>query len=350
MRAACTVMQTEASSLMLLDEQTGELNVSIPTGPVQENIEGISIPKNKGIGGWVLRHNKPYFCNDISKSELFWKDLTDDFTSQNIICVPLCVSSGKPFGVIQAVNRKSGGDFIEKDVIVFEALAMHISIAIDRARNYEEMLKRLEDREIQLSEIHHRLKNNLATISGLIQLDLADLSEENCRDLLKVTGSRIRSVSDVHSLLYDQKDLGELELGNYIQRVAQNIKHIFSEPVKEISITTDLDEIQIEANRAMTAGLIINELLINGYKHAFEGMEKGEIGLQLRDIGDNTVKITVSDNGIGMKSILHDNEDNTHGTYIVKALTNKINGELNIRENKNSGTSLELIFKSKKTD
>lgn len=343
MDAASIVMDSEASSLMLLDDQTGELNVSIPTGPVQDNIKGISIPKDKGIGGWVLQNNQPYYSNDVTKSDLFWKDLTDDFTTKNLICVPLQIGNDDPFGVIQAINRKDGAEFDDEDITVFSALAMHIAIAIDRARKYEAMMNKLEDREVQLSEIHHRLKNNLATICALIELDITDLDDVKSKDVLKVTGSRIRSVSDVHSLLYDQKRLGELDLGNYLESVAKNIERIFSEPGKEITIKTDFEEVFVDANKSMVTGLIINELLINAFQHAFNGLENGEILLSLKKEQDH-IFVRVVDNGIGKANTEPDPASKSYGTFIVQALAKKINGDLTVNARDNSGTEIVLTF------
>jgi GAF domain-containing protein len=212
MEAAKIVMNSEASSLMLLDELTGDLNVSIPTGPVKDEIMGMVVPKSKGIGGWVISYNQPFISNDVVESDIFWKDLSTDFTTRNIICVPLKDNDGNAFGVLQAINKKDGKMFENEDVPVFESLALHVSSAIARSKRYDELEKKLEDRDTQLLEIHHRLKNNLSMICGLLEFDLREVKDEKYRNLLSSTNSRIRSVAEAHSLLYDQRDSEKLEL------------------------------------------------------------------------------------------------------------------------------------------
>ena len=89
MESVCTVIDAEASSLMLLDKITGRLYLSIPTGPVKDEIKGQIIPKDKGVAGWVLKNKKPYLVNDMTKSEEFFGDISKDFTTRNMVCVPM---------------------------------------------------------------------------------------------------------------------------------------------------------------------------------------------------------------------------------------------------------------------
>ena len=165
------VMNTEASSLMLLDEGTGKLIISMPTGPVKKEIKGKRINKGVGIGGWVVKNEKPFYSNEVAQSELFGGDISPNFTTDNIICVPLKNSHGKIIGVLQAINRRDG-DFTDRDIPVFEALADHLALSIERCRELQDMQKKLEERDLMLTEVHHRLKNNLSTITALIELEL----------------------------------------------------------------------------------------------------------------------------------------------------------------------------------
>nr|NIP25752.1 GAF domain-containing protein [Phycisphaerae bacterium]NIW50553.1 GAF domain-containing protein [Gammaproteobacteria bacterium]NIX01479.1 GAF domain-containing protein [Phycisphaerae bacterium]NIX29567.1 GAF domain-containing protein [Phycisphaerae bacterium] len=127
------VMNAEASSLMLLDENTDELIVSMPTGPVRKEVKGTRIKKDEGIAGWVVKNGQPFYSNDVTESDLFAGDIAEDFTSENIICVPLRDSHKKVIGVLQAINRRNG-NFSDQDIPVFEALADHVALAIERTK------------------------------------------------------------------------------------------------------------------------------------------------------------------------------------------------------------------------
>jgi two-component sensor histidine kinase len=344
MEAAKVVMNAEASSLMLLDEMTGDLNVSIPTGPVKDKIMGMAIPKSKGIGGWVISYNQPFISNDVTESDIFWKDLTDDFTTKNIICVPLRNEHGEAFGVLQAINRKDGKPFVNEDVAMFESLALHASSAIERSREYESMKGRLHDREVQIAEIHHRLKNNLSTICALLEFDLNELSESKSRRAISAANSRLRAVAIAHSLLYDQDEIDQIVLSKYLGSVIQNIEKVFKDPEKEIYIQSSIEETDLDANRAMLCGMIVNELLINAYKHAFEGKRGGEIVVTLKETPNNEIVLIVADNGIGFQDQGDNSSTKPTGHFILKALARKLKAEISFKENPEIGAACLLKF------
>lgn len=177
MEAIRIVMNSEASSLMLLDKKTGELHVSIPTGSVKDEIRGIKIPKHKGIGGWVVKNKKPYIANDVGESDVFYKDLSNDFKTRNVICVPLFDKDNNLIGVLQAVNRRKLEDFNSKDIPVFQALSSHIALAVERGKHIVQLNNMLEEKEKHLRETHHRIKNNFQVIQALMELKMPEVND-----------------------------------------------------------------------------------------------------------------------------------------------------------------------------
>jgi two-component sensor histidine kinase len=344
MEAAKVVMNSEASSLMLLDESTGDLNVSIPTGPVKDEIMGMRVPKSKGIGGWVISYNQPFISNDVVESDIFWKDLSTGFTTRNIICVPLQDSKGNAFGVLQAINKKDGKSFENEDVPVFESLALHVSSAIERSKRYDEIEETLKERDMQMMEIHHRLKNNLSMICGLLEFDLREVEDEKYRDLLSSTNSRIRSVAEAHSLLYDQRDSEKLELSRYLTAIAQNVEKVFDTSEKDIRLNIQLEEITLDPNRSMICGLILNELLINAYKHAFTKKNAGEVVISLKQTSKDKLALIVTDDGVGFNVKADTKSNRPHGKLIIESLVNKLNGTIRYNENSEIGSTCFLSF------
>lgn len=342
MEAVKMVMGAEASSLMLEDKLTGELNVSIPTGPVKQEIIGKSIPREKGIGGWVLTNNKTFVSNDISNTDIFWQELANGFTTKNIVCVPLQNDEGRAFGVLQAINKKNNQPFNNDDVQILEFLATHVAYAINRAKKYDELEERAEDQQLQLSEIHHRLKNNLSTICALLEFDLIELEDEAAKQALAATNSRIKSVAEAHSLLYDQSKDNTLDLSVYLESVLKNIEHVFDIREKNITITPRFEEIQLDANRAMVCGLILNELLINSFKHAFKGMKEGEILITLKKLPEQKIVFMVSDNGVGFDGDIELTK--TGGFFIVHALAKKLQANLSYKKDEDIGSTCILTF------
>jgi len=347
MNSTARVMQAEASSLMLLDPLTGELKVSIPTGPVKEEIIGLSIPKEMGIGGWVLKNKKPFLSNNVSETDEFWGDISENFVTKNIICVPLFKSNGEVIGVLQALNRLDGEDFTENDIKVFEVFAWHASSAIEKARQVDELTARLNEREMQFVEIHHRLKNNLAVLSALVELDMDKVENHTARQVLRTTETRIKSVSEAHALLYEQGEVDQIELSSYLKRIGRQIQKVFSDPEKQIHLIMDLNEVHADAKIAMNCGLVINEILINIYKHAFEGYTDGIISIALYRLKSGEAFISISDDGVGFDgSSKKQEKSSSNGMLILQSMVKKLKADFNIGRNPAGGTTFTLTFKT----
>lgn len=336
------VMNTEASSLMLLDKNTGELIVSMPTGPVKNEVKGKRIEKGKGIGGWVVKNEKPFYSNDVVSSDLFAGDISKNFTTKNIICVPLKNSHEQLIGVLQAINR-CDGDFTERDIPVFEALAGHVALAIERCRELQDVQKKLEKRDLMLTEVHHRLKNNLSTITALIELELSDIEDEKAKEVLQKTMARIKSMTEVHDFLYNNKSGNEINLKLYVERLSDKISNILSHSSKEIKIKVKAEDISLDTDRAMSCGLLLNELMVNCYKHAFdEECKEPRILIELDEAGDNTIEFKVSDNGAGIGEDFSLTESGSVGGWLIDVLIRRLEADIDIL--REGGTTFSIRF------
>lgn len=143
-KAVKLIMESEASSLMLYDEDEDELVLSIPTGPVTEEVSGKKMPKDKGIGGWVFMNEEPLIVNNVEKDSRFGGDLAPGkFLTRNIICVPLKNQEEEIIGIIQALNRKDKSGFSKSEIPIFQALANQAAIAIENARLHEEQKQKM---------------------------------------------------------------------------------------------------------------------------------------------------------------------------------------------------------------
>lgn len=144
MKAVKLIMVSEASSLMLYDEETDSLRLSVPTGPATDEVTGKHVPKDQGIGGWVFSNKKPLIVNNVEEDERFLGDIEPDaFETRNIICVPLLNQEEEIIGIIQALNKKGDGKFSEDEIPIFQALANQAAIAIENARLHEEQKKKM---------------------------------------------------------------------------------------------------------------------------------------------------------------------------------------------------------------
>lgn len=336
------VMNTEASSLMLLDHETGELIVSMPTGPVKKEIKGKRIKKGTGIGGWVVKNEKPFYSNNVNKSDLFAGDISENFTSKNIICVPLRNSNKRMIGVLQAINRREG-DFTDRDIPVFEALADHVALAIERSRELQEVQNKLEERDLLLTEVHHRLKNNLSTITALIELELPDVEDEVAIEALQKTMARIKSMTEVHDYLYNNKPGNEIKLKLYVKQLSQKISNILTHDSRDINIKVKADDVSLDTDRAMSCGLLLNELLVNCYKHAFdEEIKDPRIIIELYETDNGIIEFKVSDNGTGVGEDFTITESGSVGGWLIDVLIRRLEADIDIQ--RGDGTTFLIRF------
>ncbi len=153
LEAAREIMEAEASSLMLVDRETGDLEITVPTGPASSEISGKRIPKGKGFAGWVVENGQPLLVADAAGDPRFFGDLAGSgFKTHDLICVPLRSTEGEIVGVLQAVNRRGGTAYDDRDIPIFMALANQAAIAIERDRLTKEALRRqLLEQELTLA-------------------------------------------------------------------------------------------------------------------------------------------------------------------------------------------------------
>lgn len=170
MECAKDITDAEASSLMLIDEQTNELIFVIPTGPASANLSGQRIPSGKGFGGWVFQHNQGIIVDDVNNDERFLGDY-GDFKTRNLVCVPLKDSKGNILGVLQAINKQKG-NFSEEDLQLFAAFADQAAVSLERAQYQKKAIE--NERMQQELQLAQKIQEGLfpALIPQINKLDL----------------------------------------------------------------------------------------------------------------------------------------------------------------------------------
>lgn len=207
----------------------------------------------------------------------------------------------------------------------------------------EENLKQsLREKEVLLMEIHHRVKNNLALVSGFMQLQALQTENETVHRCLSDSQSRIKSIAIIHEHLYQNNSLSVIKLKENIITLVDHIRNSIA-PDKDIDVELDVMEINVNINQAIPFALIVNELLTNCYKHAFKGRENGKIRLSLQLIGD-VIYLEIQDNGIGLPDNFTLNEPNSLGVNLLRTLSTQINGDLTFHTDE-KGTCFKLQFK-----
>ncbi|MBN2732844.1 MAG: PAS domain S-box protein, partial [Balneolaceae bacterium] len=186
--------------------------------------------------------------------------------------------------------------------------------------------QQLEEKTILLAEIHHRVKNNLAVISGLLELQQDMLTQIPAIEALEDAKGRIKSMAMIHEQIYQNEDLANINFGNYIKELSSRIAASFDTADKSIMLHIDAGNITITLDQIIPCGLILNELICNAYKYAFEGRTEGNIWISVKNETGNQIRLTVADDGVGMPENWQENDSKTLGLMLVQILTRQLNG------------------------
>lgn len=212
----------------------------------------------------------------------------------------------------------------------------------DRKEKEEKIKNSLKEKEVLLGEIHHRVKNNLAVISGLLFLQAEKTDTEAGRNLLQQSQGRINSMAIVHELLYENHNFSSIDPDKYINQLIVHISSNLNTHDKDITTRITTDDLQLDMNIAIPCALIINELLTNAYKYAFEDRESGNIEVSITEQGDNYLMV-VEDDGRGLPEDFELSREETGlGLFLVQTLTQQIQGDLEITGEQ--GTRIAITF------
>jgi PAS domain S-box-containing protein len=229
-----------------------------------------------------------------------------------------------------------------------------IGFDITERRKVEEQIKRsLQEKEVLLREIHHRVKNNLQVVSSLLNMQARVASDPDTVNALLESYDRINAMSLIHTQLYESVNLSEINMDNFVGRLMGQLFRSRQVDGARITHTTHITDRPLPISIALPTGLIINELLTNALKHAFREEFTGTVEVTLTiadsdaDGGDGgdagTVRLTVRDNGVGVPEGFNINESKTLGLRLVKILVeDQLQGTLDVIRDR--GTTFNMEF------
>lgn|GEM_PF-343995 len=192
-----------------------------------------------------------------------------------------------------------------------------------------DLKKSLDERDGLLEGIHDRMRNNLTVILALLELQVKNAGQRSIDDVLRDSHSRLRSLALVHETLYQSKSVDSLNMKMYAIKLANRLHQSHKNRYREIETTINADEIYIDLDRAMPFAMVLNELLVNAYLHAFDNDVKGIIQV-LIDVDDKNYIVEVRDNGRGLPDNLEQLEKKHLGLKLVRMLVKQMQGEFKI--------------------
>jgi len=216
-------------------------------------------------------------------------------------------------------------------------------IAITNQRQQEVMQQSIEEQKVLLAEVNHRVKNNLAVITSLLNMQMKSARSKETKQAIQVVYNRVMSMALVHLKMYENSNKAAVDLETYIRELVTEINNSLQLD-RKVNIEYNLENVEIDVSSAIPMGLIINELITNSIKHAFDGTEDPHIWIRLEKAGDKLLELTVQDNGKGMKEDL-ENQEQGLGLDLISSLTDQLDGKSTFQNDQGVHFHLVMPYK-----
>ncbi|NBC30222.1 MAG: PAS domain S-box protein [Spirochaetes bacterium] len=235
--------------------------------------------------------------------------------------VPLFATQGNPIGIFG----------IGRDVT-------------ERKRAEEEVQQLLEEKDLVLQEVHHRIKNNMASIQSLLSLQAQMMESESAREALEEARSRLQSMEVLYEKLYRSGNVTEMSMRDYLSSLTCEVVRLVQGETA-VSVETNIDDVILPVRTLSTLGLIVNELVTNSVKHAFPETQEGAVTLSVMcetARGQEGLHLTYHDNGVGIPDAVIAGESSGLGMVLVRNLTEQLEGTMTIT--REAGTAVQLFL------
>jgi two-component sensor histidine kinase len=201
----------------------------------------------------------------------------------------------------------------------------------------------LEDKEILMQEIHHRVKNNLAKIVALLDLQISVADHPAVEKSLSNSKSRINSMTLIHDKLYKTQKYQTVRLDHYLKDLVTTIHQTYTNEKQNVKLDFDLEEVSFSVDKTVVCGLLVNELVVNAFKYAFADKDEGVLSMSLKKEGEN-IQLRVSDDGPGLPGEFGKIQGEGLGTILIQNFAEQLNAEMQVHSDE-KGTSFSFTFK-----
>ena len=211
-----------------------------------------------------------------------------------------------------------------------------------KSRN--EIQERIEEKETLLKEVHHRVKNNLQTVSSLLSLQSRAIADEKISNIIKSSQNRVVSMAMVHEMLYKRDDyLSKIELKPYVKELCEYLVRSVKGANSNVKLDLDIDDYKLSIDTVIPLGLIINETITNALKYGIAEGKGGEIHVSVHRIGENRFEMYLGDNGKGYSEEINPKTTNSLGLKLIYNLARQLRGTIS-RDYAKKGTYYRIEF------
>jgi PAS domain S-box-containing protein len=255
--------------------------------------------------------------------------------------VPLNID-GATIGVLVVQTYTEGVRYGEEEKNILKFVSDQVAMTVHRKRAEAQIKAQLQEKDVLLKEVHHRVKNNMQVISSLLNLQSRRIKDPSVFEMFKESQRRIRSMALIHERLYQSSDLSRIEFSEYISNLATHLFHSYQVDAHRIQLKLETEKVHLNINTAIPCGLIVNELVSNALKHAFPDGRNGQLEIGLQQVPGDGYVLQVIDDGVGFPEGLDFRKTETLGMQIISTLVEQIDGRLELNREKGSAFRLEF--------
>jgi PAS domain S-box-containing protein len=312
-----------------------------------------------------------------SSTEMIGKNPYDLFHPEDLQVIKqnahIPVVEGKRDVVTEYRIRRSDDEYVWFETISHPILDEYGRVAsiqtasrdiTDRKTAEQRIRASLEEKEILLREVYHRVKNNLQIVSSLLHLQSEVITDEHILGILKESRNRVQSMALVHERLYQSTNLSQIDFREYVRTLTSELLYAYNASQRHIRLSAVAHDVFLTINTAIPCGLILNELITNALKYAFANRSEGTIFIEMQLLNDEReefdakstlprYRLIVADNGIGLPATIMDNLNapprtytrTTLGLHLVHILSRQMNATLRVdRYSESGGTCFTIEF------
>lgn len=287
--------------------------------------------------GFALRTGKPVISNHLENEERF---RTPELLQRHGIKRAMNVilqGDGKPFGVLE-VDSRSESEFIEHDLSFLQGAANILGMAIERDRHERSLKAALERQQFLIKETNHRVKNSLSIVASMLKLQARDVDNKELTSHLNGASARVTAIARAHDQLHHRSNVEFLDIGKYIEAICKDLDASVSNC--EIIVQFGVG-IEISTDRAISTALIINELITNAAKYAYDEAAAGKVWISIARAGSERFTISVRDEGSGLAPEFELRNAKGLGMRIITSFAKQLNATVTVHR-RNPGTEFEL--------
>ncbi|MEJ2162401.1 MAG: sensor histidine kinase, partial [Robiginitalea sp.] len=277
-------------------------------------------------------------------------------TGSLLAIILLLVHEGRPlFPSDNTIPEASRGLFAFLGILFFMALMGGIigRNLLDRLhdlyRGNEALEQQVEEKEMLLKEVHHRVKNNLQTVSSLLRMQGRSIEDTQTLNQIRSSQNRVVCMAMVHEMLYRREDLACIEYSTYVQQLGDYLVKSIKGTESNIRLSIDIPEIELGIDTAIPLGLLINEAVTNALKYGFEGTDEGEITISLEKEDKHEFVLRIGDNGVGYPETIDYQTSKSLGLKLIHNLSRQLKGSV-IRDLSKRGTNYIIRFQEVSQD